>query len=124
METDYKMISEWWEGHKWPVIPASSLSRNGLIVHEDGENLSCGFLYGTDSDISIIEWVLSNPTAGLVKRSIGVKVLVAKLTELSQTMGYGVCMTWLNSRSLIKCFGENGYVAGDKKTSHFIRRFA
>ncbi len=123
METDYKMICGWWKGHDWQPVPACSLSRNGLIVSENDMDLSVGFLYGTDSDISSIEWVLSNPSAPIFRRSIGVKLLIKRLTELSKDIGYGVCMTWLVSRSLKKVYAENGYVKGDENLTHMVRRF-
>ena len=123
METDYKMAIEWWNGHKWDPIPASSLPKNGVVVSEDGADLALGFLYGTDSDISSIEWILSNPGAPLVKRTKAVKLVVESLTALSQHIGYGVCMAWLVSNGLKKVFAQNGYIVGPNNLANVIRRF-
>jgi len=123
METDYQMVCDWWMAHEWPPVPACTLPKNGLVVEEDGKPLAAGFLYGTDSDLCSIEWIVSNPEAPILARGVAVKKLVKSLTELGQKMGYGVIMGWLLSKSLMRVYSEEGYLKGDEGLTNMFKRF-
>lgn len=54
---DYEMISEWYKKRGLTVPNRRYLPTNGIIA----ENIACGFVYLTDSEMAIIDCFISNP---------------------------------------------------------------
>ena len=59
---DFDAISAWYLARGLPVIPATSYPLHGFVE----PNIAAGFLYLTDSDIGLVEGLISNPAASKI----------------------------------------------------------
>ena len=53
---DYEELSNWWKEWGWPVLPKDMLPDNGtggIMVENEGENIVAGFLYWSNSSLSV-----------------------------------------------------------------------
>lgn len=64
-DKDYESICWWFKLRNMKCLDRSSLPKCGFIA----ENVACGFLYKTDSDIGILECYISNPDASTLERT-------------------------------------------------------
>lgn len=123
-EDDYKDLSEWWVAHKWPVVPQEMLPKMGMVVEDEGGVKCCaGFMYQTDSRLTWIEWVVSNPEVSLRKRVKAVDMLVGGLVELSKACGYKIRFSSLKSKGLIKIYEKHGFSQTDQGMTTMIGGF-
>lgn len=66
-------VNEWRKKRGSASIDGSSFPENGLII----PGVAAVFIYLTDSDIAMIEGLISNPSAGIMERGRGIKRLVS-----------------------------------------------
>lgn len=109
----YEIISDWWTGHDWTVLPQQVLPHNGLIVYDDNTPICAGFLYKTDSAICWLEWVISNPLAKKEQRSEALNALIDCLVGLAKTMGFSIIFTSIKHPGLIKRMEQIGFQVND-----------
>jgi hypothetical protein len=64
-ENDWDTLCKWWEAWpKWVNPPKSFLPDNGtggLMVEKNNKPIMAGFLYFTNSDAVLLEWIVSDP---------------------------------------------------------------
>lgn len=95
-KSDYLSLCRWYERHGIQAPEASSLSKFGYIVPE----VAAGFLYRTDSDVCLIEGVITNPTACRRERLGAVKLIASGLTEAASALGFKRVFAMTQKRSL------------------------
>jgi hypothetical protein len=113
---DHKTVATWWEGHGWQAIPLDALPARGLIVPE----LAAGFLYQTDSNIGIMEWIVSNPQATPRKAYEAIQDIVSGLHMMAKDMGCKSILTFARHRGLIRLYEKSGFVKTDENMTHMI----
>lgn len=96
-EIHYKVISEWWEAHKWPVIPLDVLPPTGFVAF-DGEPAGAVWLYKTDSIICWPEWMVVNPHLPRNIRDSAIESLLDAVLEEAQTQGFKQIFTFVKSK--------------------------
>lgn len=90
-DDDFAEISEWFVKRKWPVPPAGKmLPESGFVAEQDGTLLSVAWLYVTNSQVGIIDWIATNPEAGpsaiiSVKKLLDYIELVSEQTNVFMT---------------------------------------
>ena len=64
-KSDYKTLEKWWKAWDWPPIKKDFLPEDGegglMVEAEDGTLIVAGFLYMTNSNAVLLEWIISNP---------------------------------------------------------------
>ena len=64
-DEDWDTLCEWWKAWPgWESPPKSLLPDNGkggLMVEKDGIPIIAGFIYLTNSDACLLEWIVSDP---------------------------------------------------------------
>ncbi len=66
-DDDFPEISEWFSARKWPVPPSGkTLPETGYVALDTASNrlLSVAWLYITNSDVGIVDWIATAPEAG------------------------------------------------------------
>jgi hypothetical protein len=116
-DEDHGMICNWWVGHGWPVLPLSSLPTNGIIVEKNGVPLVCGFVYQTDSDLALIEWIVSDPKSSPVDRVRALDELIDSLSELAKAGGARLALTFVRNERLIERYQNRGFVVTEQHTT-------
>jgi hypothetical protein len=113
-EKDYDVLCDYWKAWNFPAPPKSCLPNNGLggtkIVNEDGVIICAGFLYETNSGISWLEFIVSNPDIkDRETRNDALILLISMLTIEAEEKGYTAVIASLTNESLIKKYEQVGY---------------
>jgi hypothetical protein len=116
-EQNYSMLVEWWKQHNWSPVPLSMLPRTGFIVND----IVAGFIYSTDSNLCLIEWIISDPKSEKIKRKESLSVLLDTLCMAAKELGFNACFTYTKNKGLIETLQKNNFNETDKEMIHFIR---
>ena len=77
-------VSEWFASRKWPRPPQGAmLPETGSIAELGGRKLSLAWLSITNSSVGIVDWIATNPDAG-VKGLISIKALIDHIEGISR----------------------------------------
>lgn len=117
-EKDYPEICSWWTAHGWAPIAEDLLPRTRLVI----EGLCAGFLYKTDSNFAVLEWVVGNPKADKGQRRIALDLLIQGLLKVAKESGFTTVWTQLEHPALIERYENHGFQIGDKNLTGMIRR--
>lgn len=83
-DDDLVEVSEWFAARKWPIPPSGkTLPETGYVAESaDGKLLSVAWLYVTNSDVGIVDWIATAPEAG-AKGLISVIKLIGFIEAVS-----------------------------------------
>lgn len=116
-QSNYPEVKQWWEGHKWPVIPFQMLPKTGYII----ENVCAGWLYRSDSPICWVEWIISNPASEKIIRNESLNLLIDTLINKAKSEGFSHVFTSVKHPGLIKRYESHGFTIQDSNVTHMIR---
>ena len=54
----YDEIKSWWESWNFPTIPLVSLPDFGIMISNEEKNICNAWLYETNSNILLLEWIM------------------------------------------------------------------
>jgi len=114
---NYNVLVEWWKGYSWEAIPQECLPEIGFIVND----VVAGFIYKTDSNICLMEWIIGNPQADKDLRKKSISLLLNHLCDIAKNMGYKMCFTYTKNTSLIDSLEHNEFQKTDEQMIHFLR---
>ena len=125
-ETDWDMLVSWWDAWpNWKAPPKRILPDNGtggFVVEHEGEFIVAGFLYFTNSESCLIEWIISNPNyKHRENRKTAIKHLITSIEEVAKSQGATWVFNTLQHPSLIKTHEELGYTK-DPKPSYELSK--
>lgn len=112
-ESDYSVLVEWWNWFRFPVPPQDCLpdnGRSGIMVSIDGIDVCAGFLYATNSKLSWIEFVVSNPDYKDKNRKEAIKQCIYGLTVLAKNNGFTAVFSSVKKEYLIPYYEEVGFI--------------
>jgi hypothetical protein len=121
-DDDMLEISEWFSSRKWPVPPSGKmLPESGYVAVRDGKLLSVAWLYITNSQVGIVDWIATNPSAG-PHGLISVTRLIDYIEDLSK--GYiNVFMHFTPNHKLAKFLKRKcGFKIAETDVNICIRR--
>lgn len=124
-EEDYETLCEWWSFWRFPSPPKEALPDNGLgglkvSYMKDGEKIDvcAGFLYGTNSSIAWLEFIVSNPNVKDKKvRGESLNELIKEICSRAKTSGYGAIFSSLKNENLINKYTDVGFTKSNTKTT-------
>jgi len=99
--TDYLMLKTWWESWGWDAIPEVALPKTGIIVSNNGEDVTAGFIYKTDSCVCWAENYISSKTASKEARQGAVEFLIDKMMVEAKEQGFIVMMSSVQHKGLV-----------------------
>ena len=115
-EADHKTLCGWWKKRGWPELPLAMLPSVGVIVDEK----AAGFLIQTDTAVSWLEWIVSDPEAENTGEAVS--EVIRLLTNAAKDLGFAVVMTSINNKRLQQRFEDEQYVAQDLDMTNMVRR--
>lgn len=75
--SDYGDYATWFTGHGWGQAPSLDLlSNTGFLVYDKEGPLCAGFVYYTNSSITLLEWMATNPQRHGIRTVKAIKVLI------------------------------------------------
>ena len=124
-ESDWDTLVEWWNAWPdWTVPVRGFLPENGtggLMVEKDGVPIIAGFIYETNSDGVLFEWVVSNPDYREKDRQDAIEKLLIDAENKIKEMGYGHIFSIGRTKNLINTHKKLGWFVDDKP-SHEITK--
>ena len=91
----------------------------GLIVEKDKQPIVAGFLYFTNSDAVLLEWIISNPDYRDKDRKTAIELLINTAEGVCKQAGKKRIFSIGRNKSLIKIHEKLGWNI-DKKPSYEI----
>ena len=110
---DYDDIKSWFEHFKDVVAPSrETLSLDGVITEYYNQKICVGWLYTTNSNVALIEFIISNPEAKRDVRRECLKKVLTRLESIAKTKGYELLLNITSNVHLSKTLEGLGYHRG------------
>jgi hypothetical protein len=124
-ESDWDTLTAWWDTWPdWTAPPKGFLPENGtggLMVEKDGVSIVAGFIYETNSDAVLFEWVVSNPDYREKDRQDAVEKLLIDAENKIKEMGYKRVFSIGRTKRLIDTHKKLGWSVDDKPSHEIIK---
>ena len=121
---DYEMFSGWCRDWGYQAIPKALLSTQGLIIEVGNVPTVVGWLYQTNSNMSMIRWVVCNKAVDKMDRHEAVDALLESLHEQSRKLGFEFLFIPAdgNNDRWNKRLKNHGWVHTDENVNLYLRR--
>jgi hypothetical protein len=116
-EADHATLAQWWAAQSWPTIPETMLPKTGFIV----DGICAGFLYRTDSSMTILEWIVANPNSDKIQRRQALDLVIAALLDEAKRGGSSAVFTSCNHKGLLARYEAHGFQVTDTGMTNLIR---
>jgi hypothetical protein len=122
IETDYPVVSGWWEAHGWPEpLLLAMIPKLGIMVERNGEPCLAGWVYMDNScGVSMLEFVVGNPATPPRDVLRSIEHLTAAARMCASQNGYSIMLTYCKTMSLAKAFQKNGFKLTDDGMKHLV----
>jgi len=122
-DKDWDTLVSWWDS--WPerqTPPKDFLPDNGkggFIVEKNNTPIVAGFMYFTNSEGVLLEWIVSNPSYRDEDRQDAIEFLILTCEEYIKANGKKYIFSIGRNKHLIETHKKLGYHV-DTKVSHEI----
>jgi hypothetical protein len=120
-ETDWDTLVSWWDKWpKWVNPPKGFLPDNGtggLMVYKENTPIVAGFLYFTNSDGVLLEWIVSSPDYREKDRKQALELLISTAEETCRLAGKKHMFSIGRNKHLIETHRKLGWTV-DKSPSY------
>ena len=123
-DSDWDILVSWWKWWRWPIMPKDFLPENGtggLVIEKNNIPIVAGFLYETNSEVLILEWIVSNPEYKQTDRQDAVELLIKESENRAKDLGYKYMFSVGKNKHLINTHEKLGWDV-DKRSSHEITK--
>jgi hypothetical protein len=104
-EQDWDTLCNWWEAWpEWVNPPKSFLPDNGkggFMVEKEGKPICAGFIYLTNSDAVLLEWIVSDPEYREDDRKDALELLITGAEAACKEIGKKYMFTIGRNKNLI-----------------------
>ena len=124
-ESDWDTLQEWWTKWNWPEMNKDLLPLNGtggLIVCKGDIPIAAGFLYLTNSKVTILDWIISNPKYKELDRKEALVLLVDSFEEIAKVNGYNIIFSFTRNKNLIDIHKDLGYTVDQNPSYEIIKK--
>tara|TARA_R110001606_G_C14897358_1_gene593521 strand:- start:89 stop:496 length:408 start_codon:yes stop_codon:yes gene_type:complete len=120
-DEDWDTLCKWWNSWpKWVNPPKSFLPDNGkggLMVEKNGKPIVAGFLYLTNSDAVLLEWIVSDPEYRDKDRKQALELLITSAEDTCRALGKVHMFSIGRNKHLIETHKKLGWTV-DSEPSH------
>ena len=113
-DSDWETLCQWWESWpKWVNPPKSFLPDNGkggIMVEKEGKPIVAGFLYITNSDAVLLEWIVSDPEYRGKDRKDALELLISSAEATCKGLGKKHIFTIGRNKHLIETHKKLGWI--------------
>lgn len=124
-ENDWDLLVSWWDAWpEWVNPPKEFLPNNGtggLLVEKNNIPIVAGFLYFTNSEAVLLEWIISNPEYKEKDRKLAIETLINGAEIFCKNNGKKYMFTIGRNKHLIDIHKKLGW-AVDETPSHEITK--
>jgi len=122
-DKDWDTLVSWWDSWpEWQTPPKDFLPDNGkggFIVEKNNTPIVAGFMYFTNSEGVLLEWIVSNPSYRDEDRQDAIEFLILTCEEYIKANGKKYIFSIGRNKHLIDTHKKLGYNV-DAKVSHEI----
>ena len=104
-DKDYECLVNWWKWWRWTPIPRNFLPDNGtggIIIEKENIPIVAGFIYNTNSDAVVVEWIISNPEYKDKDRKQAIEALLNTIEAVCKKQGKKYMFSIGRSKHLIE----------------------
>jgi len=124
-DSDWETLCQWWESWpKWVNPPKSFLPDNGkggIMVEKEGKPIVAGFLYITNSDAVLLEWVVSDPEYRSKDRKDALELLISSAEATCKGLGKKHIFTIGRNKHLIETHKKLGWTVDPDPSYEIIK---
>jgi len=124
-DEDWDTLCSWWDSWpKWVNPPKSFLPDNGkggLMVEKNGKPIVAGFLYLTNSDAVLLEWIVSDPEYRDKDRKQALELLITSAEAACKALGKVHMFTIGRNKHLIETHKKLGWTADPDPSYELIK---
>jgi len=121
-ETDWETLVKWWDSWpEWVNPPKGFLPDNGtggLMVYKENTPIVAGFLYFTNSDGVLLEWIVSNPEQD---RKKALEILISTAEETCKLAGKKHMFSIGRNKHLIETHKKLGWTVDNTPSHELIK---
>ena len=124
-EDDWDTLVTWWKWWRWAVLPKDFLPDNGtggIMVEKDGECIVAGFLYKTNSNVIILEWIVSNPDYKKKDRKEAIELLIIEAEKKTKKLGCKYMFSICKNKHLIDAHQKLGWTVDNKHSYEITKK--
>jgi len=123
---DWDTLVSWWlEWRYWKVAPPKDFlpdnGTGGFMVEKNGIPIVSGFLYFTNSQGVLLEWIVSNPNYRDNDRKDAIILLIDTAEEFIKKQGKSYIFSIGRNKHLMKIHKELGYSVDEKPSYEIIK---
>lgn len=121
---DYdNILCVWWKDWRWTAPVKDFLPETGYMVYYNDEPICAAYMYITNSDVVLLEWVISNfKFKNKTIRKEALYMLIETITSLSSNLGKKYIYSLLKNKPLIELYKELGYIQGESNATEMIKK--
>jgi hypothetical protein len=124
-DSDWETLCQWWESWpKWVNPPKSFLPDNGkggIMVEKEGKPIVAGFLYITNSDAVLLEWIVSDPEYRSKDRKDALELLISSAEATCKGLGKKHIFTIGRNKHLIETHKKLGWTVDPDPSYEIIK---
>lgn len=120
-EQDFPVFDEWWKKRGWIMNPEVLPVGTGFVVENNGVPIAAGWVYLTNSPLAWLEYVVTNPEAGIKERGRCVDLLLSGIiARIKEAGSFKAVFTSLCSRGLMKAYERAGFTKADTGMTNMV----
>ena len=123
-EQDYSMLVDWWKWWRWPPPSKNLLPNNGtggIIIEKNNIPVVAGFLYFTNSEMVLLEWIVSNPKYKESDRKDAIEMLINVSEQVCRKENKKYMFTIGRSKHLRETHEKLGWSVDTKSSYEIIK---
>tara|TARA_R110002060_G_scaffold23209_3_gene31445 strand:- start:282 stop:689 length:408 start_codon:yes stop_codon:yes gene_type:complete len=123
-EQDYSMLVGWWKWWRWSPPSKNLLPNNGtggIIIEKNNIPVVAGFLYFTNSEMVLLEWIVSNPKYKESDRKDAIEMLINVSEQVCRKENKKYMFTIGRSKHLRETHEKLGWSVDTKSSYEIIK---
>ena len=124
IEQDYSMLVDWWKWWRWSPPSKNLLPNNGtggIIIEKNNIPVVAGFLYFTNSEMVLLEWIVSNPKYKESDRKDAIEMLINVSEQVCRKENKKYMFTIGRSKHLRETHEKLGWSVDTKSSYEIIK---
>ncbi len=123
-EQDYSMLVDWWKWWRWSPPSKNLLPNNGtggIIIEKNNIPVVAGFLYFTNSEMVLLEWIVSNPKYKESDRKDAIEMLISVSEQVCRKENKKYMFTIGRSKHIRETHEKLGWSVDTKSSYEIIK---
>ena len=125
-ENDWDTLVSWWDAWpEWVNPPKGFLPDNGtggLIIEKNNKPIVAGFLYFTNSEAVLLEWIISDPNYKEKDRKNAIEMLIKGAEIFCKNNGKNYMFSIGRNKHLINTHKKLGWTVDDKSSYEITKQ--